>query len=96
MADTIKGALPSLSLTGLTTWLAAKECLFGPVIKIGNNGQGTAATFKTGAPIPTTSPVIKLAQPGQANVIPAGATKLAEGKVFISDAIQNVVVYRPA
>ena len=96
MADTIKGAKPELSLGDLTIWLAAKEALFGPVIKIGNNGTGTAATFKSGVPIPTKSPVIKPAQPGQANVVPAAATKLAEGKVFVSGQLQHVVVYRPA
>ena len=40
--------------------------------------------------------MIKPAQPGQANVVPAAATKLAEGKVFVSGQLQHVVVYRPA
>lgn len=96
MADKIKGAKPELSLADLTLWLTKREKTWGPVFMIGNNGTGTAATFKGGAPIPTIAPVIKPAQPGQANVIPSGATKLAEGKVFISGALQNVVVYRPA
>ncbi len=96
MADTIKGAKPELSLAGLTEWLAKKEAIFGPLIKIGNNGEGTAATFQSDAPIPAKKAVIKLKQPDQAMQLPAGATKLAEGKVFISGEIQNVIVYREA
>lgn len=96
MADTIKGAKPELSLKDLTEWLAKKEAIFGPVIKIGNNGKGTAATFDSDAAIPAEKAVIKVKQPDQAVQLPAGATKLAEGKVFISGAIQNVIVYREA
>jgi len=95
MADTIQGAKPELSLSELTEWLTTNEVLFGPVIQIGNNGQGTAATFKSGVAIPTKAPVVRLKVGGQA-VIPEGATKLAEGKVFISGVIQDVVVFRLA
>ena len=94
MAEKIFGADKGLSLSDLTEWVAGKEALWGPLVDIGHNDEGTLGKFSTDGDIPDRSPVIRALVGGQ-GVVPSGNDEVCRGAVYIAGQLTDVVVYRP-
>lgn len=86
----------TFSLAKVQAWVRGVESLLGPIVKIGHDEDETAGTFDNRNPENPRSKIrsiVKITITGNA---PAGTKKLCDGWVFVSGAIQRVIVYRPA
>ena len=94
MTEKVVGADKDKGLNELRQWVRTNEAAWGPIFKIGNDGEKTAASFHWNEPEhpkPSVKAKIKLSLSGNA---PAGTTKLCDGWPFLSGTLQHVVVYR--
>lgn len=85
------GASPDLSLAQLATLIAQQEEVLGPLVSIGNDGSQTLLTFDLDQEPPANHAVIAVGSP-----LLRGAALVATGKVFVQQALQDVVAFRPA
>jgi hypothetical protein len=83
---------PSWNLDTLNTFVAQQEnFLRGPLTKIGNDGTNTTLDIDdVNGDKPTKNTIITISS------VPAGATKLNTGNVFISSTLVVATAYRPA
>lgn len=82
------------TLTQVRDWVRTMEAAWGPILKIGNDGEKTGGVFDWNNPQnpkPTVAAEMQQTNNGDA---PAGKTKLCDGKPFISGQEVWVVVYR--
>jgi len=95
VAEKVFGAGKSLSLPELEQWIAGKEALWGPLLDIGRNDEGTLGKFDTAADIPDRTAIVRLLVNGEpAPPPPAGAEQLCAGEAFVCNQPVPVAVYR--
>ena len=84
---------PEWDLATLNTFVADQENVMqGPLVKIGNNRSKTALSIDDEQPDgkPAKNAVITTGP------LPAGATKIGTGTIFISGVLAVATAYRPA
>lgn len=82
------------TLSEVRDWVRGMEAAWGPILKIGTDGEKTGGTFdwnNPSNPKPTVPAEIQQTNDGKA---PPGKTKACDGKPFISGQPVWVVVYR--
>jgi hypothetical protein len=92
MADLANvGAQKSFSLAQITSLLHDVEGQLGPLVKIGNNKDGTVMVFDMDEDTPAKK--ADIAVDGESTV-PKGATKVTDGIIYIANQKKQVTVYR--
>lgn len=94
MTEIVQAGSPDNNLSELQAWIQTNEATWGPIFKIGNDGEKTGGSFHwndAAHPKPTRWAKVRLSLDGAA---PSGTDKLCDGLPFISGALQSVVVYR--
>jgi hypothetical protein len=93
MAEVKKGALKSLTVSGLAAWIEGKESLFGPLVKIEVAQDGTVGTFDDAKDPPSKAPTVTLDPAGTA-ACQTGQSKVCKGEAYISSVRQKVLICR--
>lgn len=93
MAEVPRGALKSLTLSELTSWIGGKEALHGPLVKIEVAEDGTVGTFQNSDDPPAAAPGVKL-DPQRSATCDVGKSKVCIGEAYISNVRQKVLVCR--
>ena len=83
-------AARATSLSDLNILVSQQEDLLGPLTGIGNDGDQTLLTFDMDQDPPTIHAVIAAA----GDTLPAGATQVCTGKVFIRSKLTDCVATR--
>lgn len=93
MAEVRKGAVKTLTLSGLAAWIEGKESLWGPLVKIEVAEGGTVGTFDDDQNPPDKAPTVSLDPAGTA-ACKTGRSKVCRGEAYISTVRQKVLICR--
>lgn len=77
------------SLADINTIVEQQESILGPLVSIGNDGNGNLLIFDVVQDPPEKHAVVEIAAP------PPDATIITQGKIFIAGQLEDVLVYRP-